>query len=133
MWGMDKEPGIWQIKLARQDVEINAISTLTTSREDEMIRDYWTQPPDDQGRLLDEMKQEIAAAEAERVRVVGYITTIEAPDTMMPTTERDRDVIVCIGCFGDLRDRPDDDIWEAITREGDLAYEKCSECEKPLA
>jgi hypothetical protein len=103
------------------------------------IEKYWTLPPADQTTIRTQIEQEEAAEEAERKRVVGYLITIEGEDSTMEPRQPDRDVIVCAGCYGEPRYRPDGNKWEHVTKEEYTDKEfilykaKCQECKKPLA
>lgn len=102
------------------------------------ISRYWQQPPTAQRTLIDTIEKRCKSEEVEAKRVVGYATTIEAPDSTMYPRQQDRDIVVCWDCFGDPRDQPDEDRWEPITKAEYLDKEstafnaKCEDCGKML-
>lgn len=102
------------------------------------IHNYWQQSLSAQQALLDSIEVQRAAEEAERVRVVGYMTTIEAPDSTMYPKQQDRDVIVCMECLGDPRDCMDEDRWDPISKEEYLDKKSaafkatCADCGREL-
>lgn len=102
------------------------------------LHTYWQQPPTSQRTLIDSIEEQCKAKEAEAKRIVGYATTIEAPDSTMYPRQQDKDIIVCTGCFGDPCYGIDEDRWEPIAKEEYLDKEstafnaKCENCGRML-
>jgi hypothetical protein len=93
------------------------------------VRDYWQQSPTTQKTLLDVLEEQRKAEIVENSHVIGYTITIEAPDTTMPTTEQDRDIVICAECFEDLQYCSDMYQWEPVTND---VKANCEECNKEL-
>jgi len=102
------------------------------------LHTYWQQPPTAQRTIIESIEEQCQSEEAERERIVGYATTIEAPDSTMYPKGEDRDVIVCMDCFGDPKYRPDVLIWDPIAKEEYLDKDstafkaKCEDCGRRL-